>query len=209
MEENREVMDPMAAKNTDLIIEQNAVQSTEAVPVKPEPKKEAKWGDKTVTRRFMIIALAIAVALNAALTAGVAGALLKKQAKNRPDMNGPGRPGSEMFSGDQNGNGGMMPPGSGQNGSEQGQSQGSEQSSKASIGIIIKDDSGVYIAQVTGDNAKKAGFKEGDKIVSIDGKDVNSSSDLISEVQSHKAGDTVSITVERDGQSVEITTKLE
>ena len=74
---------------------------------------------------------------------------------------------------------------------------------------MIKDDSGVYVAQVTGDNAKKAGFREGDKVVAIDGKDVATSNDLVSEVQSHKSGDTVSVTVERDGQPVEIKTELE
>ena len=74
---------------------------------------------------------------------------------------------------------------------------------------MIKEDSGVYVAQVTGDNAKKAGFQEGDKVVSIDGKDVATSNDLVSEVQSHKVGDTVTVTVERDGQPVEIKTELE
>ena len=107
-----------------------------------------------------------------------------------------------MFPEDQNGDADMMPPGGDQNGEQ-------EQSSKVSIGIVIREDSGVYVVQVTGDNAKKAGFREGDKVVSIDGKDVATSSDLVSEVQSHKSGDTVSVTVERDGQPVEIKTELE
>lgn len=150
----------------------------------------------------MILTLAAAVLINAALTAGIMAAFVKKQAGDRQKMHGQGRPGSEMFSEDQNGNADMMPPGGDQDG-------GQEQSSKVSIGIMIKDDSGVYVAQVTGDNAKKAGFREGDKVVSIDGKDVATSNDLVSEVQSHKSGDTVTVTVERDGQPVEIKTELE
>jgi S1-C subfamily serine protease len=56
---------------------------------------------------------------------------------------------------------------------------------------------------------KKAGFKEGDKIVSVEGKNIYASSDLISEVQSHKSGDTITVTVERDGQNIEIKTVLD
>ena len=167
---------------------------------KRQPK--VSWWGKSVTRKFVILALAAAVLINTALTAGITGAFMKKQAADRQNMHGQGRPGSEMFSDDQNGNDNKMPPGGDQNG-------GQEQSSKVSIGIMINEDSGVYVAQVTGDNAKKAGFQEGDKVVSIDGKKVDTSNDLVSEVQSHKAGDTVTVTVERDGQPVEIKTELE
>ena len=186
------------------IIEFEAVpETTENVPAKQE-KKSKDWGEKSVTRNFLIITLAAAVLINAALTAGIMGAFLNKQAKDRQGMHGQGRPGSGMFRDDQNSNGNMSPPGGDQN-----SSQGQEQSSKVSIGIMIREDSGVYVAEVTGDNAKKAGFREGDKVVSIEGKDVTTGSDLVSEVQSHKAGDTVSVTVERDGQPVEIKTELE
>ena len=110
--------------------------------------------------------------------------------------NGSGDQNSNAF-GDQNSNG------SGDQGSN------SNQPSSPSIGIVISENSGVYIAQVTGNNAKKAGFAEGDKIVSIDGKNITNSTDLISEVQSHKSGDTVTIVVDRNGQSIEIQTVLE
>ena len=180
-------------------------EKKENIPADIKAVKADKWGEKNVTRKFMVIALAAAILINAALTAGITGALLKKQAKDRPDMRGGGRPGSEMFfDNDQNGREKMTPPGGDQN-----NDQGQEQASKASIGIIIKDDSGVYVAQVTGNNAKKAGFKEGDKVVSVEGKDVTTSNDLITEVQSHKAGDNVTVTVERDGQAIEIKTELE
>ena len=68
---------------------------------------------------------------------------------------------------------------------------------------------GVYIAQVTGDNAKKAGFKENDRIVSFNGKEISQSSEFISLVRKCKVGDTVTITVSRDGQEIEIKTVLE
>ena len=71
------------------------------------------------------------------------------------------------------------------------------------------DKAGVYVAQVTGENAKKAGFQEKDRIVSIDGKEVNSSNEFISLVRKHKIGDTVSVVVERNGQELEIKTELE
>ena len=94
-------------------------------------------------------------------------------------------------------------------------------SGKPAIGITIYDVSetnaqyynlgepGVYIAEVTGDNAQKAGFQTGDRIISIDDKDIESSSDFIQRVRSHKAGDTVTVVVVRDGQEISIKTVLE
>lgn len=205
MEENKELMENTGAA-AESAVQAGTVEFEDLPAVKeslPAAKKEKTegWGDKSVTRKFLVIALAVTLLLNAALTAGIAGAFMKKQASNRPGIPGNGGPGKGMFSEDQNGSG-MTPPGGGKSG-------GQEQSSGPSIGIVIKDDSGVYIAQVTGDNAKNAGFQEGDKVVSIDGKEVATGSDLISEVKTHKAGDTVSVTVERDGQSIEIKTELE
>ena len=94
-------------------------------------------------------------------------------------------------------------------------------SSKPSIGITIYDVSedtakyynldgaGVYIAEVTGDNAQKAGFQENDRIISINKKTVTSSSDLISRVRENKIGDTVTVVVSRGGQEISIKTVLE
>ena len=95
------------------------------------------------------------------------------------------------------------------------------QKSTPAVGVVISevsegnaqyyglDSAGVYIAQVTGSNAKKAGFQEKDRIVSIDGKEVSTSSEFISLVRKHKVGDTVSIVVSRNGQEIEIKTELE
>ena len=252
------------------------------------------WGKRSVTRRFLIAALAITVITNAAVSAGALALISKGGKPAEPektvteDQSGiqPGSPGGNQFGngygdsynngygdsysdpfgsyGDQYGNGNSGsysdPFGSygdqyggsygdsynngygdsysdlfggygdqynngyddqyndlfggygdqyGDQNSGSGESSSGRQSNTASIGIVISENSGVYVAQVTGSNAKKAGFAEGDKIVSIDGKSIGSSSDLIAEVQSHKAGDTVTVVVERNGQSIEITTVLE
>lgn len=71
------------------------------------------------------------------------------------------------------------------------------------------DGAGVYISEVTGDNAKKAGFKSGDKVLAINGKDIESSSDFISRVRENKVGDTVTVDIIRDGQTIAIKTVLE
>ena len=60
---------------------------------------------------------------------------------------------------------------------------------------------GVYIVEVVkGGPADKAGLQAGDRIVSIDGSEVATQSDLGTLMQNHTAGDTLSITVARDGQ---------
>lgn len=100
-----------------------------------------------------------------------------------------------------------------QNGDQNNQSNNGQQSqqhsSNVSIGIVIRDNNGVYISQVTGSNAKKAGFQEGDKIIEFDGDDIDDSNELIEEVQEHKAGDKVTVVVERNGKQQKITTTLE
>ena len=89
------------------------------------------------------------------------------------------------------------------------------------VGIVISDVSeeqsqyyglsepGVYIAQVTGQNAMQAGFQEQDRIVSFNGSKVENSSEFIALVRKCKVGDTVTIVVDRGGQEIEIKTVLE
>ena len=221
MEENKEIMEQTVVTSEE-ITEQNSIaepetlsveadKKTENIPEKQNKENAASWGKKNVTRKFMVIALAAAVVLNAAVTSGISGALLKKQTAQISGMNGKGHARNEMhFDKNPKDRGKRGPSGREQN-TEQDQKtdQNQETSSKASIGITIKEDSGIVVAQITGENAKKAGFKEGDKIVSVEGKNVTTGNDLISEVQSHKAGDTITVTVERDGQNIEIKTELE
>ena len=60
---------------------------------------------------------------------------------------------------------------------------------------------GVYIVEVVkGGPADKAGLQAGDRIVSVDGSEVATQSDLGTLMQDHKAGDTIEMTVARGGQ---------
>lgn len=68
---------------------------------------------------------------------------------------------------------------------------------------------GVYIQEVTGENAKDAGLKAGDLIYMIDKKEVTSRDMLISEIQKHEVGETVTFTIVRDDKMHEIKVKLE
>ena len=68
---------------------------------------------------------------------------------------------------------------------------------------------GVYIKEVTGENAKKAGLKAGDLVYMINKKEVTSSDMLINEIRSHKIGDKVTFTVVRDDKMHEIKVVLE
>ena len=68
---------------------------------------------------------------------------------------------------------------------------------------------GVYIVEVVKDGpAEKAGLKAGDRIVSVDGSEVGTQSDLGTLMQNYKAGDTIEITVARDGQMQTVTVTL-
>lgn len=60
---------------------------------------------------------------------------------------------------------------------------------------------GVYIADVTENgSAEAAGIKPGDIIISLEGKDVNSVSELLGEVGQYRPGDIVNVRVKRDGR---------
>ena len=68
---------------------------------------------------------------------------------------------------------------------------------------------GVYIVEVVkGGPADKAGLQAGDRIVSMDGSEVATQSDLGTLMQDHKAGDTIEITVARGGQMQTVTVTL-
>lgn len=71
------------------------------------------------------------------------------------------------------------------------------------------ESAGVYVAQVTGENAQKAGFQAEDRIVSFNGKQISDSNEFITLVRKCKVGDTVTIVVSRKGQQIEIKTVLE
>ncbi len=68
---------------------------------------------------------------------------------------------------------------------------------------------GVYIQSVPGKNAKAAGLKPGDMIYYIGDKKVTSSAMLIDEIQSHKIGDKVQLTIVRNHEMIKVSFKLE
>lgn len=70
-------------------------------------------------------------------------------------------------------------------------------------------DTGVYIQEVTGANAKKAGLKAGDLIYMINNKKVTDSDMLIKEIQSKEVGDKVTFTIVRDDKMKDIDVVLQ
>jgi putative serine protease PepD len=68
---------------------------------------------------------------------------------------------------------------------------------------------GAEIARVlSGTPAAKAGLKEGDVVIAIDGEPVNSATSLVAYVREKAVGDQVNLTVIRDGQTVHLDATL-
>ena len=68
---------------------------------------------------------------------------------------------------------------------------------------------GVYVVEVVkGGPAEKAGLQAGDRIVSVDGTEIATKDDLGTLMQKHAAGDTLSITIAREGQMQTINVTL-
>jgi len=64
---------------------------------------------------------------------------------------------------------------------------------------------GVYIAEVTpGSAAEAAGIKKGDVLIELDGTKITSMSDLDAVKKRHKAGDTVTAVVSRNGNKISL-----
>ena len=89
------------------------------------------------------------------------------------------------------------------------QQQGQDLNSFFGGGSSRQSTGNVQIYEVTGTNAKKAGFKSGDVVYSVDGQEIDSFETLSSIITSHKVGDTVTYIILRDGQTKEIKLKLE
>lgn len=69
---------------------------------------------------------------------------------------------------------------------------------------------GIYVASVNkSGSAARAGMKSGDVITAVDGKKVDDVASLHSILYSHKVGDTVNVTVNRNGRNVSLKVKLE
>ncbi len=68
---------------------------------------------------------------------------------------------------------------------------------------------GIYIVDVSaGSGAAQAGLEPGDRIVSIDGAEVAARDDVSAIIDQHASGDTISITVARDGQMLTVSATL-
>ena len=73
----------------------------------------------------------------------------------------------------------------------------------------LESTEGAYInSLVSGGAADKAGLKEGDVIVKVDGDEIISSSDLVLAVRAHNPGDQVQVTYLRDGKEETTTVTL-
>ena len=67
----------------------------------------------------------------------------------------------------------------------------------------------VYIYSVNGKNAKAAGFEPGDRVVSVDDKEITSFEALSSVITAHEVGDTVTFVIDRNGTEKTIKLELE
>lgn len=81
------------------------------------------------------------------------------------------------------------------------------------MGIEIDENTsetkGVYVANVTdGYPAAKSGIKAGDIITAIDDKDIVSAFDLLAQILRHEPGDNISISIDRNGQTISISLTL-
>ncbi|MBR5229404.1 MAG: trypsin-like peptidase domain-containing protein [Firmicutes bacterium] len=68
---------------------------------------------------------------------------------------------------------------------------------------------GIYIQQVNGENAKKAGLQSGDLIYYINNTKIDTSADVLKEIQRHEIGDKVTFTVIRKNEMKKIDVVLE
>ncbi len=68
---------------------------------------------------------------------------------------------------------------------------------------------GVYIAELTGNNAKKSGLEVGDMVYYLDDTKITSDSQLIALIQEHEIGDKVTFTVVRNNELKKIDLILE
>ena len=78
--------------------------------------------------------------------------------------------------------------------------------------LMIKSNlkNGIYVASINkNSSASRAGMKSGDVITAVDGKKVDDVASLHSILYSHKVGDTVNVTVNRNGRNVSLKVKLE
>jgi serine protease Do len=76
-------------------------------------------------------------------------------------------------------------------------------------GLGLEDAKGAIVADVTEDSpALAAGIRQGDTILKFNGKDIKDSRDLARKVAQVKPGDSVPVTLVRDGKTMDIEVKI-
>ena len=80
----------------------------------------------------------------------------------------------------------------------------------ARYGYQLNIDKGVYVFQLTLNGPSgKAGLQRGDIILKLDGQETNSVQDLRAKIAEHKVGDTVKVTLDRNGKQKTVDVVLE
>ena len=74
--------------------------------------------------------------------------------------------------------------------------------------MVIKGDSAGQPAVTPGGPADKAGIKENDILVSIDGKTIDENNSIASLLRAYKPGNTITIKLLRAGKEMQVTVKL-
>lgn len=74
--------------------------------------------------------------------------------------------------------------------------------------LNLKTDKGIVVVEVPEGSARKAGIKKNDVIISVDGKEIVKSEDLIAYIRSKKVGDIVILTIDRSGKKMDVKVQL-
>ena len=89
--------------------------------------------------------------------------------------------------------------------------QGTDLDATQSSVLGITDPAGgiVLTGVVPSSPAETAGLTAGDVLLAVDGVRITSMSDLVMALRAHRPGDTTTVSVQRDGQRVEVTITLD
>lgn len=81
-----------------------------------------------------------------------------------------------------------------------------DRNTAAQLGV---DSTGVYIVQIVqGGSADRAGLQTGDRIISVDGTEVNSTEEVRAALNEHSTGEQMNMEIERDGNTIEVMVSL-
>ena len=81
-----------------------------------------------------------------------------------------------------------------------------DRNTAAQLGV---DSTGVYIVQIVqGGSADRAGLQTGDRIISVDGTEVNSAEEVRAALNEHSTGEQMNMEIERDGNTIEVMVSL-